>query len=160
MAACALCSHRGGQRFKSRAVWELWSRSWCVDRRGRSSSIPVGGHLACGRSGGHVAMRGSGRVVRVPNGVLFDAGAVRFEIGISNGMTWRLPTAATLIVVLVLAVGGALIGLVVHRGVGAAVGAAVLALGRGGAVHGPGFGDRAGPRPAELRSAPRHGAAV
>lgn len=66
-------------------------------------------------------------------------------------MRWKLPTAATVIVVLLLAAGGALAGLVIHGDIGAVIGAAILAL--GGVVTGyvPVLRDRADRRRGELR---------
>ena len=68
-------------------------------------------------------------------------------------MRWKLPTVATLIVVLLLAAGGALIGLVIRGSVGAAVGAAVIALGGVVAGYVPGFRDRAERQRAERKRA-------
>ena len=63
--------------------------------------------------------------------------------GIGNGVKWRLPTAMALVVVVVLAAGGALVGLVVHGLIGAVIGAAVAALAGVAAGYVPVFRDRA-----------------
>ena len=63
-------------------------------------------------------------------------------------------------VVLLLAAGGALVGLAVHGAVGAAIGAVIAALGGVAAGYVPGFRDRAERRHAELRQAAAQQAAA
>ncbi len=69
-------------------------------------------------------------------------------------MRWKLPTAATLVVIVVLAVGGALVGLVIHGTAGAGVGAGLATLAGVATSYMPLFRDRAERRRAELAQAP------
>jgi tetratricopeptide (TPR) repeat protein len=74
-----------------------------------------------------------------------------FSVSITDRMRWKLPTFVMLVVVLVLAVGGALVGLVVHGVPGAAFGAAVVALSGVSAGYVPLFRDRAKQYRADLK---------
>ena len=79
------------------------------------------------------------------------------QTGIRNDVRWKLPTALALTVVIILAVGSALAGLVVHGTVGAVIGAAIGGLAGVAAGYVPIFQDRAGQRRTELeQAAARH----